>query len=688
MIPPCSLLCAGGAALGLAVLLGTCLPYLLSPVPLGASPPVSVQLGDLRYDIVPIDAPSATGPVLSALAALFTAPPVGPLLVRGLLNQNGVWKLRELARQVPDSVVQRFLPIQRLSQPEMERHEHLAQQATSQGALLPPSLSRERAQSLVTEPVYWSIEDYANAYQRGVSPVAVVTAILDAIPRAEAAVGRVFMQISSAQVQKQAAESESRWQNGIPRSVFEGVPVAIKDMIAVLGHTMRDGSSKRGGQVPETADDPIVLRLRAAGAIIIGTTVMTEFGVTPLGWSAHWRGPTNPHSSVPHYPGGSSSGSAVAVATGLVPLAIGFDGGGSIRIPAALSGVFGLACGFDRVRFGGSFGSESSMVHAGPIATSARDIALGYMLIASNAPPFTPGDCDTKDCAWAKTDHIVSDGLYGGNGPPPAHLDGWQHKPANLSGVRLGVFREHFEDATPPVLAAAEAALQRLRANGAVIVDLAIPNMHALSVAHGMAISAEFIASHDREFSTHTSGTQSLEPSTRIQLALGSAMTGAEFLATSRLRSWAFEYVRDKIFRGQNIDALVSPTVGMQAPPLPIAAQRSGESNTALVVSLCKHIFLANLLGLPALSVPLQPVPRAGSGAGGDGDGIHTLPTGLQFMGSWWNESTILRLARALEWAQNNDGGSQPAMSRPEQYFGNALDNILDPGYRDITYDA
>jgi hypothetical protein len=359
------------AALAVALVWVVAMPQLLAPIPIDADVSPVITLGNPVYDFPPVDAPAASGGLLEALAAVFCAPSLGPLVTRGLLNQNGVWKLRELARQVPEHVVQRPVPLHRISDEEWAAHQLLAQQPATQTALAASELlgaTRARSEPVHTaRQEYWGIEDFAKAYKHGkTDPVAVAKAVLAAIPHAERALGRIFMQISSKDVEVEAAESARRWRKGAPRSIFDGVPVAVKDMITVRGFHMRDGSSVRRnhGQTRATSDDPIVTRLRAAGAVIIGTTTMTEFGVTPLGWSAHWRGPRNPHNRS-HYPGGSSAGSAVAVAAGLVPLAIGFDGGGSIRIPAALSGTFGLACGYGRVRFGGSFGAESSMVHAG-----------------------------------------------------------------------------------------------------------------------------------------------------------------------------------------------------------------------------------------------------------------------------------------------------------------------------------
>jgi len=125
----------------------------------------------------------------------------------------------------------------------------------------------------------------------------------------------------------------------------------------------------------------MVKRLREAGAILLGATIMTEGGVTPLGWSAHFQGPYNVY-NFDRYCGGSSSGSAVAVAAGLVPVAIGFDGGGSIRIPGSMSGVHGLGVTFGRVPF--DIGLDTTMIKPGPLAATAEDAAIVYSIISPN----------------------------------------------------------------------------------------------------------------------------------------------------------------------------------------------------------------------------------------------------------------------------------------------------------------
>jgi aspartyl-tRNA(Asn)/glutamyl-tRNA(Gln) amidotransferase subunit A len=144
----------------------------------------------------------------------------------------------------------------------------------------------------------------------------------------------VFSSVDRDDVIRQALASDDRHKRNATLGILDGVPVAFKDNTRVKGHVAFNGRKKEtfGPQEVEKDDDTLVRRFREEGAIILGLTVMVEFGVSPIGYNSHWKGPVSVYGKNRHS-GGSSSGSAVAVASGLVPIAIGFDGGGSIRIP-------------------------------------------------------------------------------------------------------------------------------------------------------------------------------------------------------------------------------------------------------------------------------------------------------------------------------------------------------------------
>jgi Asp-tRNA(Asn)/Glu-tRNA(Gln) amidotransferase A subunit family amidase len=182
--------------------------------------------------------------------------------------------------------------------------------------------------------------EYHDHYRRGViTPSEVIHDALNSVKEWEKRKFRIFSSILVEEVVESARASSERWRRGEPLSVFDGVPVAFKDMMDVKGHIIYEGRNPHPSHSAEwilaKEDDLMVERLRAMGAIIFGVTIEVEGGVSPLGYNAHFQGPVSPY-SWNRYSGGSSSGSAVAVATGIVPVAIGYDGGGSIRIPGKI----------------------------------------------------------------------------------------------------------------------------------------------------------------------------------------------------------------------------------------------------------------------------------------------------------------------------------------------------------------
>ena len=486
--------------------------FVLAPLPVGEP---ARPLDDGAYDLVDVAAPVAAGWRLRVLAGLFRVDALYPALARFLLNANGVDRVRALARAVPERVPSRPLPLVRLGAAEYARQ--VAAAAAWSPDVAPRGAPRRR----------WSVEDYARAYRSGATtPAAVAEALLAAVPRLEAALGRVFAHCDAAAVRAQAAAATRRFAAGAPRSVFDGVPVAVKDMIAVAGFPKYSGAFP-SGRGPEPVDDPVVARLRDAGAIVVGATVMTEFGISPIGWNAHYGGARNPWDAG-RYAGGSSTGSAVAVAAGLLPVAVGFDGGGSVRVPAALTGVYGLAAGFARVPFRTE--APCSMTHAGPFATTARDAELVYAVISAPA-------------ADGEGTHTTTT-LY--RPPPPSGAD----PPRRM---RLGVLRGAIDDSEPDVRDAVEAALAAL-AEDHELVDVAIPHLMTLcarrrrppfrprgtdaprrSLAHSMALSSEMAFMHDAEFAAD--GDPPLEDSTRVALAMGRSRAPAPPRSARRART-------------------------------------------------------------------------------------------------------------------------------------------------------
>lgn len=239
-----------------------------------------------------------------------------------------------------------------------------------------------------------------------------------------------------------------------------------------------------------------------------------------------------------------------------------------------------------------------------------------------------------------------------------------------LALAQIGIFKDHFNDAEPAVVEACRQAVDALVARGAVVVDIAIPHMHALSVSHGVAIQAEFALGHDAAFSSPRDGPHlvrdtepypspnpnpwdaatgarlvgaphgncellcslSQEAFTKINLALAMEFKAVEVYAANTLRGYALDHLL-KLFK--RMDVLIMPTVGLTAPKLSSSARPYGESDNSEVMKVIKHIFLGNFLGIPCMQTPV---------------GYHEgLPIGLQSCAAHWNDHHALRVAHVVE---------------------------------------
>ena len=589
-------------------------------------------------------APKAAGALLVVLDFVLRRSPLGPPLRRKLLNDNELRIVRELAAQIDMPPLHH--PMHRRG-PPADAAADAADEAAYGAAALLRRAADDSAGATTAPGGYRSVMDFASAYRGGTaSPPAVVRAVLAGAADLEARGLRVFSELApAAELERAAAASAARHAAGESLSVFDGVPVAVKDMICVLGLRRWNGRAPNDRASPCDDDDLIVARLRAAGALVVGVTVMVEIGVTPLGYNAHWGGPVNAHDPS-RYSGGSSSGSAAAVAAGLVPVAIAFDGGGSIRVPAAWSGVVGLATTFGRVPFDGP-DLKSTMIKAGPIAASVHDAALALAVIGASPYPHN---------------HYYAT-LHGGSaGPPPPRFERFGEL-ASLEGLTIGVVAPWYSRAEPAVAESCDAALARLAARGAAVDrSLALPHLRAMHLAHAIKISSEFALSLDGALSPALSSPGAagppLEAGTAVQAALGASMSATEALAAETVRAWAANATLS-LFAG-GVDAIALPTVNRPAAPLSAAARVRGESDVALIAEVSSSIFLANLVGLPAISVPVSHARAEGAAA--------PLPVGLQLIGAPWSEGALLRLAQAVE--RDVPAGSRP---RPAELFVDVL---------------
>ena len=448
--------------------------------------------------------------------------------------------------------------------------------------------------------------DFAEAYRKGsTTPEEVAKKVLDSIKAGDAGDRplKAFIAVNHEDVMRQARESTERIKAGRPLGIFDGVPVAIKDELDMTPYPTTVGTAFLG-KTPAKEDATVVARLRSAGALLIGKANMHEIGINVTGLNPHHGTTRNPY-DVNHFSGGSSSGPAAAVAAGLVPVAIGADGGGSIRIPASFCGLVGLKATFGRVSEHGAYPLDWSIAHVGPLAFSAADAALTYAVIAGPDP---------KDPTSLHQ-------------PLPA-LKGWDD--LNLKGLNLGVYWEWFRHADAEVVAACEAMLREYKKMGCRIVEIVIPNLEANRVAHSVTITSEMAQAMQATYDEHH---REHGLDVRINLALARQFTATDYVTAQRIRTRMMRHFQNAF---RQADMILTPTAGIAAPEIKKGALPDGESDLTTTIEIMRFATAANMTGFPAITFPVGYTQKG-------------LPIGLQVIGRAWDEANLLRMALAAE---------------------------------------
>lgn len=404
-----------------------------------------------------------------------------------------------------------------------------------------------------------------------------------------------------------AVAATARFAAGIPRSPLDGVPVAVKDEVDMVGLPTLGGTRYR--TTPATRDGWFVKRLQDAGAVIVGKTHATEWGMNPCGFNPHHAFPRNVYSRE-HGAGGSSTGSAVAVGLGLVPVAVGSDGGCSIRTPACLAGVFGLKPSYARVgRTGDVWQDGSSMSHLGPIGGTVTDLVDLLSVLAGRDP-------DDPATFYAPDGHDAAP---------------WRHALGRgVRGCRIGVVRSEWAAASPAVARAGLAALDALAADGAVLVDVELPLADVAPAVGALVIASEAAANQADDEATHG---DDYGDELAIVFALMRQLSAQELLAAYRTRAALRRQVA-AVFAG-DIDVLALPTIPGPAPRYPLSEDGVHVFSPADTAAMTRFAFLGNLTGLPAGTVPLGH--------------HHGLPMGLQLVGDAWDEASVLAVMAHAE---------------------------------------
>jgi aspartyl-tRNA(Asn)/glutamyl-tRNA(Gln) amidotransferase subunit A len=405
----------------------------------------------------------------------------------------------------------------------------------------------------------------------------------------------------------ETAEGERR-SSSSPDRILEGIPIALKDNYATSGWRTTAGSQILRDWVPER-DAFVVKRLRQAGAIIVGKANLHEFADGPTNDNPHFGRPLNPW-DLDRTPGGSSGGSAVALALDMCLGATGTDTGGSIRTPAAFCGIVGLKPTYGLVSRSGIVPFSLTLDHAGPMARSVDDLAL--LLAAMAAPdPDDPGSAPAASFAW----------------PPSSPLD-------SLAGVVVGVETAYTTQVvSAPVRSSFEGALRRLQQLGARVEEVELPVLNAALAAETTILFPEAVSVHRASLELRA---RDYGRDVRRTLLSGRLYSAEDYVAALRLRSRMQSEVED-VFR--RVSVLAMPTVIVEPPGWDERIFHVDGQELDVLNTYIRLTSPFNVTGHPALSVP-SGVTDAG------------LPAGLQLVGRFFDETTVLTIGAAFESAR------------------------------------
>jgi aspartyl-tRNA(Asn)/glutamyl-tRNA(Gln) amidotransferase subunit A len=445
-----------------------------------------------------------------------------------------------------------------------------------------------------------TISEFAQRLRKGeVSPVEVTRSCLESIERLNPSLNAfITIMAESSLVQAHAAEAEIR--RGEWRSPLHGIPVALKDLIDTASVRTTAASALYKDRIP-ARDAEVVRRLRQAGAVLIGKNNLHEFAYGGSSLVSYFGEVRNPWDAE-RIAGGSSGGSAAAVAAGLAYAAIGTDTAGSIREPAALCGCVGLKPTYGRVSGRGVIPLSWSLDHAGPLTSTAADAAIVLQAIAGyDADDVTSADVPVVDYTAALREEAKQ--------------------------LRVGIARNYFfDDLDAEVASAVEQALQVTQILVAEMKDvgLDVPTDRKLQAAESYAFHAENVAKSPELY----------QPETLRRIRSGEKTSAAEYIQSRRELDEARRNIG--VVFGE-VDLLVTPTTPIPAPGI-TELKANPDALRPAELKLLRNTRPFNVWGLPAISVPCGFTEKG-------------LPIGLQIAGPHWREDLVLRLAHAYEQA-------------------------------------
>ncbi|KAM5358861.1 hypothetical protein ACJZ2D_014920 [Fusarium nematophilum] len=460
-----------------------------------------------------------------------------------------------------------------------------------------------------------SAAEYRKLYLSGeLSPLDVARAILPLIRRDTTPPGDhsvAWIEVHPELILKAAAESTRRYKENRSLGPLDGVPTAVKDEYDMEGYKTTLGTCHNyaGEKVSEEEVSWCVRKLEEAGAVILGKLSLHEFGMDTAGYNIIHGTPRNPHNPS-YYPGGSSSGCAYAVAAGLVPLSLGGDGGGSIRIPASFCSVFGLKPTHGRVSFYPGQNLSGTAAVRGPIAADMRSLIALYEIASVPDPQsdFPP----TKPFQFSKDNDVTRPKV-------------------------LGLPEAWFSRAEPAVQKLCRDLINRLvKEKGYTVVPIDIPFVAEGQIGHAMTLLAD--AASLLQDST------GISPANRILFALGRTTPAWDYLLAQKLRRVIMQHLA-WLWQQHPDMTIVTPTSACAGWPIRDEKELVyGISDGDQTMKTMEYVWMGNFCGVPSITVPAGFAPAEGAEGG-----PATVPVGLMGTGEWCSEEALLRFGLDAE---------------------------------------
>lgn len=424
--------------------------------------------------------------------------------------------------------------------------------------------------------------------------VALLETALDRAKDASGEGAQVFTALMEESARAEAVASDGLRKAGVPARPLEGLPISIKDLFDVKGAVTTAGSKVLKTEPPAERDAPVIARLRAAGAVLVGRTNMTEFAYSGLGINPHYGTPANPWDRASRrIPGGSSSGAAVSVTDGMAAVGLGTDTGGSVRIPSSLCGLAGFKPTQSRVPIAGAVPLSTSLDSIGPLAPTLECCVRVHQVLAAEPKRRIPA--------------------------------------MPVKGLRLAVPQEFvLDDLDEATAGAFQAALSRISEAGATVVDLSLPELLELPLvnAKGGFTAPESFALHERHILRDP---EAFDPRVISRMLRASEQSAADYYALVGARADIQARVAAKT---SAFDAVLMPTTPRIAPPIS-ALESDDAAYGSANMAMLRNCSVGNFLDRCAATLPIH------------ADG--SAPVGLMVMGETLSDDRTLAISLGLE---------------------------------------